>query len=63
MKYFSKFLTLAAASIFATAAFAQDDLHDAIDAGDLATAKTLVKKGKFEDVYCGKLTPSEAVEV
>ena len=63
MKNMRKILALAVASVFATGAFAQDELHAAIDAGDLATAQKMVKKGQVEDVYCGKLTPNEAVQV
>ena len=63
MKNMRKILALAAASVFATGAFAQDELHAAIDAGDLATAQKMVKKGQVEDVYCGKLSPNDAVMV
>ena len=63
MKKIRCLLALATVSIFATGVFAQDELHEAIDAGDLATAQSLVKKGKYEDIYCGKLTPNQAVEV
>ena len=44
-------------------AFAQLELHDAIDNGDLATAQKMVKKGEVEEIYCGKLSPEEAVKV
>ena len=63
MKNIRKLLAFAAVSIFATGAFAQEDLHDAIDAGDILGAQKIVKKGKVSEVYCGKLTPEQAVQV
>ncbi|MBQ9224744.1 MAG: hypothetical protein IJ177_00945 [Fibrobacter sp.] len=47
----------------ATTAFAQPELREAIDAGDIATAKKIVKKGAAEEIYCGKLSPEDAVKV
>lgn len=44
-------------------AFAQDALHEAIDAGDIATAQKMVKKGEIEEIYCGKLSANDAVKV
>ena len=46
-----------------SAAFAQADLRDAIDAGDVIAAQKMVKKGEVEEIYCGKLSPSDAVKV
>ena len=46
-----------------SATFAQSELRDAIDAGDVATAQKMVKKGEVEEVYCGKLSPEDAVKV
>ena len=43
--------------------FAQDALREAIDSGDLATAKKMVKKGEIEEIYCGKLAANDAVGV
>ena len=63
MKLFTKCMTAVAASILATAAFAQEELRDAVDAGDIIAAQKMVKKGKIEEVYCGKLTPDDAVRV
>ena len=37
-------------------AFAQSELHEAIDAGDVATAQKIVKKGAAEEIYCGTLS-------
>ena len=48
---------------FATAGFAQSELRDAIDAGDVATAQKIVKKGEAEEIYCGKLSAEDAVKV
>ncbi|GEM_PF-830925 len=45
------------------AVFAQDDLRNAIDDGDIATAKKIVKSGNFEEIYCGKLSPQDAVNI
>lgn len=50
--------TLAAASVFA-----QENLREAIDAGDVALAQKMVKKGEVEEIYCGKLSAEEAVKV
>ena len=44
-------------------AFAQSELHEAIDAGDVATAQKIVKKGAAEEIYCGKLSAEDAVKV
>ena len=63
MKLFTKCMTAVAVSILATGAFAQEELRDAVDAGDIVAAQKIVKKGKIEEVYCGKLTPDEAVRV
>ena len=45
----------------AVSAFAQYELHSAIDDGDLATAKKMIKSGEVEEVYCGKLSPKDAM--
>ncbi len=47
----------------AIGAFAQDSLHDAIDSGDLAAAKKMVKNGEIEEIYCGKMSANDAVSV
>lgn len=57
-----KFYVLAVLSM-AACVFAQDDLRSAIDDGDLAAARKMVKKGQVEEIYCGKLTPKEAVSI
>ena len=46
-----------------SSAFAQDALREAVDNGDLATAKKMVKKGEIEEIYCGKLSATDAVNV
>ncbi|MCR5378202.1 MAG: hypothetical protein K6E57_04500 [Fibrobacter sp.] len=56
-------LFLCAGLVAAPAAFAQDSLHEAIDSGDLATAKKMVKNGEIEEIYCGKLSANDAVSV
>jgi len=43
--------------------FAQEALHEAIDAGDVAKAKKMVKKGQIEEIYCGKISPEDAVKI
>ena len=48
---------------FVSATFAQQDLRDAIDAGDVIAAQKMVKKGEAEEIYCGKLSPEDAVTV
>ena len=40
--------------------FAQEALHEAVDSGDLATVKKMVKKGEIEEIYCGKLSANDA---
>lgn len=44
-------------------AFAQDALREAVDAGDVAAAQKIVKKGELEEIYCGKLPANDAVKV
>ena len=46
-----------------SATFAQQDLRDAIDAGDVIAAQKMVKKGEAEEIYCGKLSAEDAVKV
>ena len=61
---YKKFLTIASVVFsLATASFAQQELRDAVDAGDIATAQKIVKKGAAEEIYCGKLAPNDAVKV
>ncbi|WP_294960064.1 FISUMP domain-containing protein [uncultured Fibrobacter sp.] len=40
--------------------FAQEALHEAVDSGDLAAVKKMVKKGEIEEIYCGKLSANDA---
>ena len=40
--------------------FAQEALHEAVDSGDLAIVKKMVKKGEIEEIYCGKLSANDA---
>lgn len=54
------FMVVLALGVFA---FAQDELRSAIDDGDIATAKKMVKKGEVEEIYCGKLSPKDAMSV
>lgn len=58
MKKFISLFLIASASIFA-----QDDLRNAIDEGDIATAKKMVKAGQIEEIYCGKLSVNDAVNI
>lgn len=44
-------------------AFAQEELRSAIDDGDIAAAKKMVKSGAVEEIYCGKLSPKDAVTI
>lgn len=58
------FIALGAFSIcLANTAFAQAELHEAIDAGDVAAAQKIVKSGAAEEIYCGKLSAEDAVKV
>ncbi|MCF0217026.1 MAG: hypothetical protein HUK21_11210 [Fibrobacteraceae bacterium] len=50
-------------SIAVTSVFAQEALHTAIDEGDFATAKKMVKNGEIEEIYCGKMPATSAVDV
>jgi len=43
--------------------FAQDALHEAIDNGDYATAKAMVKNGEVQEIYCGKMSAKAAADV
>ena len=65
MRISRKFFAVIGAISFglATTAFAQPELREAIDAGDIATAKKIVKKGAAEEIYCGKLSAEDAVKV
>lgn len=56
-------LTVMLVLSFVSMPFAQAELHEAIDAGDVATAQKMVKKGEVEEIYCGKLSPEDAVKV
>ncbi len=58
-----KFALLGSIFLFSHNSFAQDSLRDAIDSGDLATAKKMVKAGEIEEIYCGKLPANDAVSV
>lgn len=46
--------------VFSQSVFAQEALHEAVDSGDLATVKKMVKKGEIEEIYCGKLSANDA---
>lgn len=61
---YKKFFSIASV-IFSlvSVSFAQQELHDAVDNGDVATAQKIVKKGAAEEIYCGKLNPNDAVKV
>ncbi len=56
-KFFSALLACS------VAVFAQDALRTAIDEGDIATAKKMVKAGEIEEIYCGKLSPQDAANI
>jgi len=56
-------MTACSVSLLASASFAQQELRDAIDAGDVATAQKMVKKGLVEEIYCGELSANDAVKV
>ena len=47
----------------AASAFAQETLHEAVDSGDLATVKKMVKSGAIEEIYCGKMSAKDAVDI
>lgn len=47
----------------ATTSFAQIELREAIDSGDIAKAQKMVKKGQIEEIYCGELSANDAVKV
>ena len=63
MKILRGVLFLGVLALGATTTFAQPELRDAIDNGDIATAQKIVKKGAAEEIYCGKLSPTDAVKV
>ena len=63
MKILRGVLCVGVLALGATTAFAQPELRDAVDNGDIATAQKIVKKGAAEEIYCGKLSPEEAVKV
>lgn len=62
-KFFPAFFAVCTASFFATSAFAQQNLRDAIDSGNISAAQKMVKKGQVEEIYCGELSPNDAVKV
>lgn len=63
MKNFFPAALVCSVVVLCQGVFAQDSLRDAIDSGDLATAKKMVKKGEIEEIYCGKLPANDAVGV
>lgn len=64
MDYHKKFLPfICVVFSLASVSFAQPELRDAIDNGDVATAQKIVKRGEAEEIYCGKLSPNDAVKV
>ena len=63
MKILGGVLFLGVLALGVSNAFAQPELRDAIDNGDIAAAQKIVKKGAAEEIYCGKLSPEEAVIV
>ena len=65
MKIFRKVLlqVCALSACMTTATFAQAELRDAVDAGDVIAAQNMVKKGEAEEIYCGKLPANDAVKV
>ena len=65
MKIFRKVLLqlCALSACMTTATFAQAELRDAVDAGDVIAAQNMVKKGEAEEIYCGKLPANDAVKV
>lgn len=54
---------MVAALSLAASVFAQEALRSAIDDGDLAAAKKMVKNGEIEEIYCGKMPAGDAVSV
>lgn len=63
MKILGGVLFLGVLALGVSNAFAQPELRDAIDNGDIAAAQKIVKKGAAEEIYCGKLSPEETVKV
>ena len=65
MKNFWTAFKCTAMTVFclSVSAFAQDALREAVDAGDVATAQKMVKNGEIEEIYCGKLSATDAVKV
>lgn len=61
--YKKVFLIAGLVSMLSVSAFAQQELRDAVDAGDVATAQKIVKKGAAEEIYCGGLSANDAVKV
>ena len=65
MRTLRKFMSLTGVLVLSlfTMPFAQAELREAVDAGDVAAAQKLVKKGNAEEIYCSKLSPEDAVKV
>lgn len=63
MKSFFAKTVFGCALILSQNVLAQDALHEAIDSGDLSSAKKMVKNGEIEEIYCGKLSANDAVSV
>ncbi|HHX15130.1 MAG TPA: hypothetical protein GX724_03080 [Fibrobacter sp.] len=49
--------------ILGVALFAQEALREAVDNGDYATVRQMVKKNEIEEIYCGKMPPDSALQV
>jgi uncharacterized protein (TIGR02145 family) len=48
---------------FISSIFAQNELREAIDRGDYATAQKMVRNGDAEEIYCGAMPAKNAVDV
>ena len=53
MKILGGVLFLGVLALGVSNVFAQPELRDAIDNGDIAAAQKIVKKGAAEEIYCG----------
>ncbi len=63
MKNFVFAAAFCSAALLVQNAFAQEALHKAIDSGNWKKAAKMVKAGEIEEIYCGKISPKNAVTV
>ena len=55
--------SLICSAILAQGGFAQEALRKAVDSNNWKKVKKIVNSGELEEIYCGKLSPTDAVSL